>query len=139
MSSSAMPPAASGHFAGRSLSDLASDLRRQRSTAVGLVQHALNAITRLDRTVNAFVTVAAAWHAGRLAERPDLFDPEALERLRSAATLPAWKYVRAMRARARLADAVNALFERHDVLALPTVPLTAPLIDQRDTRLDGEQ
>ncbi|GAB3989538.1 amidase [Actinoallomurus acanthiterrae] len=82
---------------------------------------------------------AAAVHADRLAERPDLFDPEVLERLRSAAAVPAWKYVRALRARPRLADAVDALFEHHDVLALPTVPLTAPLIDQRDTLLDDRQ
>ncbi|MEV0403283.1 amidase [Actinoallomurus sp. NPDC050550] len=82
---------------------------------------------------------AAAVHADRLAERPDLFDPEVLERLRSAATVPAWKYVWALRARPRLADAVDALFERHDVLTLPTVPLTAPLIDQRNTRLDDRQ
>jgi Asp-tRNA(Asn)/Glu-tRNA(Gln) amidotransferase A subunit family amidase len=82
---------------------------------------------------------AAAVHADRLAERPDLYDPEVLERLRSAAGVPAWKYVQALRARPRLADAVDALFERHDVLALPTVPVTAPLIDQRDTQIDDRQ
>ncbi|GAA0345822.1 amidase [Actinoallomurus spadix] len=80
---------------------------------------------------------AAAVHAERLAERPDLFDPEVLDRLRAAATVPAWRYVRGLKARPRLADAVDALFERHDVLALPTVPIVAPLIDRREVDLDG--
>ncbi|MFG1956869.1 amidase [Nonomuraea sp. NPDC049028] len=80
---------------------------------------------------------AAAVHADRLAEAPELFDPELLERLRGAAEMPGWRYVRAMRARPRLAESVGALFERHDVLALPTVPLTAPFLGQRTTELDG--
>ncbi|MEU8248853.1 amidase [Nonomuraea sp. NPDC048916] len=80
----------------------------------------------------------AAVHAGRLAEAPELFDPEVLERLRVATEMPGWRYVRAMGARSRLAEVVaGALFGRHDVLALPTVPLTAPLLDQRETELDG--
>ncbi|MEU7743334.1 amidase [Nonomuraea sp. NPDC049158] len=79
----------------------------------------------------------AAVHADRLAEAPELFDPEVLERVRGAAELPGWRYVRAMRARPRLAESVGALFERHDVLALPTVPLTAPFLGQRATELDG--
>ncbi|MGI5489532.1 amidase [Microtetraspora malaysiensis] len=80
---------------------------------------------------------AAAVHAGRMAETPDLFDPEVLERLRGAAAVPAWRYVRALRTRPLLAEAVDGLFERHDVLALPTVPLTAPFLGQRETELDG--
>ncbi|MEV5708603.1 amidase [Actinoallomurus sp. NPDC052274] len=89
----------------------------------------------------AFVAIqsgeAPAVHAERLAERPGLFDPEVLERLRTAATVPAWRYVRGLRARPRLAAAVAALFENHDVLALPTVPITAPPIDRREVDLDG--
>ncbi|GGO66964.1 amidase [Nonomuraea cavernae] len=80
----------------------------------------------------------AAVHAGRLAEAPELFDPEVLERLRVAFEMPGWRYVRAMDERSRLAEIVGALFDRHDVLALPTVPLTAPPLDRRETRLGGE-
>ncbi|MEV4174099.1 amidase [Nonomuraea sp. NPDC049709] len=79
----------------------------------------------------------AAVHAERLAGAPELFDPEVLERLRVASDVPGWRYVRAMEARARLAGAAGALFEGHDVLALPTVPITAPPIDSRETEVEG--
>ncbi|TMS00537.1 amidase [Nonomuraea basaltis] len=80
---------------------------------------------------------AAAVHADRLAEAPELFDPEVLERLRAAAEVPGWRYVRAMDARAGLAEAVGALFGDHDVLALPTVPITAQPLGRRETEIDG--
>ncbi|WP_327582483.1 amidase [Nonomuraea sp. NBC_00507] len=79
----------------------------------------------------------AAVHAGRLATAPELFDSEVLERLRVAAEVPGWRYVRAMDTRAGLAAVVGALFDRHDVLALPTVPITAPPLGLRETEIDG--
>ncbi|MEQ4723857.1 amidase [Nonomuraea sp. B19D2] len=79
----------------------------------------------------------AAVHAERMADKPALFDSEVLERLRAAATVPGWRYVRAMRARPRLAEAVAALFERYDVLAMPTVPITAPPLGRREVEVDG--
>ncbi|MEO3801628.1 amidase [Nonomuraea sp. B1E8] len=82
---------------------------------------------------------AAAVHADRLAEAPELFDSEVLDRLRAAAEMPGWRYVRAMAARERLARTVGELFDRHDVLVLPAVPITAPLIGRRETVLDGEK
>ncbi|WP_433443968.1 amidase [Nonomuraea sp. CA-141351] len=77
---------------------------------------------------------AAAVHADRLAGAPELFGPEVLERLRTAAEIPGWRYVRAQAARSGFARDVGALFERHDVLALPTVPIVAPLLE---TEVDG--
>ncbi|MFC7385946.1 amidase [Sphaerisporangium rhizosphaerae] len=79
----------------------------------------------------------AAVHATRLAQAPDLFDAEVLERLRGATEMPGWRYVLAMEARPRLAEAVGALFARHEVLALPTVPITAPPIGTREVELHG--
>ncbi|WP_052422749.1 amidase [Nonomuraea candida] len=76
-------------------------------------------------------------HAERLARAPELFDPEVLERLRAAAELPGWRYVRALRARERLAGAVAALFGGHDVIALPTVPIVAPPLDRREIEVAG--
>ncbi|TMR11568.1 amidase [Nonomuraea turkmeniaca] len=86
-------------------------------------------------TIQSCETVAV--HADRLAAAPELFDPEVLERLRVAAEVPGWRYVRAMDARAALADAVGALFDHHDVLALPTVPIIAPPLGLRETEIDG--
>ncbi|WP_242614012.1 amidase [Actinomadura roseirufa] len=80
---------------------------------------------------------AAAVHADRLAHAPDLFDPEVLDRLRHAAAVPGWRYVRAMADRERFIARAGALFERCDVLALPTVPVTAPRLGERTVRIDG--
>ncbi|PZG13757.1 amidase [Nonomuraea aridisoli] len=80
---------------------------------------------------------AAAVHADRLERDPGLFDPELLERLRVAAGLPGWRYVRAMEARTRLAALADVLFARHDVVALPTVPIVAPPLDRREMEVDG--
>jgi Asp-tRNA(Asn)/Glu-tRNA(Gln) amidotransferase A subunit family amidase len=80
----------------------------------------------------------AAVHADRLSGAPELFDPEVLERLRVAMEVPGWRYVRAMDARAGLAEAVETLFDGHDVLALPTVPITAPSLHRREMEIDGE-
>ncbi|GAA3652135.1 amidase [Nonomuraea antimicrobica] len=80
---------------------------------------------------------AASVHAERLSDAPELFGSELLERLRAAAEVPGWRHVRALAARERLAGEFGALFERHDVLALPTVPLTAPPLDRREVEPAG--
>ncbi|WP_433438143.1 amidase [Nonomuraea sp. CA-141351] len=79
----------------------------------------------------------AAVHADRMADQPSLFDSELLQRLRTAATVPGWRYVRALRARTRLAEAAGALFEHHDVIAMPTVPITAPPLGRRELEVGG--
>jgi aspartyl-tRNA(Asn)/glutamyl-tRNA(Gln) amidotransferase subunit A len=78
-----------------------------------------------------------AVHADRMAKRPSLFDGEVLQRLRAAATISQRRYVRALETRTRLADTVGALFEHHDVLALPTVPVTAPSLGCRQLDVGG--
>ncbi|MEV4397057.1 amidase [Nonomuraea sp. NPDC049607] len=80
---------------------------------------------------------ATAVHADRMAAAPGLFDPEVLDRLGAAMDLPAWAYVKALDERPALAAAAQALFDDHDVLALPTVPLVAPPLGERGTELDG--
>ncbi|MEU6723998.1 amidase [Nonomuraea wenchangensis] len=81
----------------------------------------------------------AAVHAGRLATAPGLFDPEVLDRLRLAAEVPAWRYVRALEARRELEEHAEALFGPYDVLATPTVPILAPPIGAREAELGGER
>ncbi|MFI7439610.1 amidase [Nonomuraea indica] len=76
-------------------------------------------------------------HAGRMADDPGLFDAEVLGRLRAAATVPARRYAPAMRTRTRLIAAIGGLFGHDDVLATPTVPITAPLLGRRELDLDG--
>ncbi|MGW0811238.1 amidase [Nonomuraea sp. NPDC002799] len=103
---------------------------------VRLPAGAAEALRETYTVIQSCETVAV--HAGRLADAPELFDPEVLERLRVAAGTPGWKYVQALEGRQALADAVvAALFEHHDVIALPTVPITAPPLLRREMELDG--
>ncbi|NYI99631.1 aspartyl-tRNA(Asn)/glutamyl-tRNA(Gln) amidotransferase subunit A [Nocardioides thalensis] len=80
---------------------------------------------------------AHAQHAHRIATRPDLFDPEVLERLEAAAKVPAWKYTRALDRRDELRRAVLRQFGTADVLVTPTTPISAPLLDQREIDMGG--
>lgn len=72
-----------------------------------------------------------AVHADRLDAAPDRFDPETLDRLRAAAHVRGWQYVRALADRERGRSHVAALLARHPVLAQPTVPIVAPLLQTR--------
>ncbi|MEW1685757.1 amidase [Streptomyces sp. NPDC093594] len=80
---------------------------------------------------------AFAIHADRVHDRPDLFDAEVLERLRSASETPGWRLVRAHQAREAARERVNSLFEHFDLLASPTVGTTAPLIGDREVTVNG--
>ncbi|GLY89512.1 amidase [Actinoallomurus iriomotensis] len=72
-----------------------------------------------------------AVHADRMATAADLYDEEVAERLRGAARVRGWEYVRACDLRDRAREAVAALLRVHDLLALPTVPIPAPPLDAR--------
>lgn len=80
---------------------------------------------------------AFATHADRVRDRPDLFDAEVLDRLRTASETPGWRLVRALRAREVAREEVNGLLERFDLLASPTVGITAPLIGERQVTVNG--
>ncbi len=80
---------------------------------------------------------AYAIHAERVATAPGLFRDDVLARLRVAEQVRGWEYVRAREDQRRATAAVTALFDDHDVLALPTVPVTAPPVGARRGRLDG--
>lgn len=75
---------------------------------------------------------AYAVHQQRVQDAPDLFDGEVLERLRVASRVEGWRYVQALRARSTLQRATTRRVHRVDVLLLPTVPICAPQVDQRD-------
>ncbi|WP_433251967.1 amidase [Streptosporangium sp. CA-135522] len=78
-----------------------------------------------------------AVHAERVARQPHLFDPEVLERLRQAGRTAGWQHVRALAERERIAEEVSELFDRFDVLAMPTVPVVAPALGTRTIDIDG--
>ncbi|MDA8369655.1 MAG: amidase [Nocardiopsaceae bacterium] len=98
-------------------------------------------LTDLEALHEVFLAIqsseAYAVHADRVEQAPELFDPEVLERLRAAAEVPGWRYVRALTARAQARRTVARLLDGYDLLALPTVPLTAPPIGHRTAEING--
>ena len=71
---------------------------------------------------------AAAIHADWLDSRADAFDPRVLQRIRGGASVTAPAYVRTLRRRAALVVMAASRLDACDVLALPTVPMVAPLL-----------
>lgn len=80
----------------------------------------------VDAGMTIMVAESADYHRQRLAERPDLFGEDVLEVLALADDLLATGYVRAQRLRHVLRAEMLAVLAEVDVLALPTMPCTAP-------------
>ncbi|ARP81932.1 hypothetical protein CAL12_14645 [Bordetella genomosp. 8] len=74
-------------------------------------------------------------HAERLAREPGKFDPEVRQRLEAAGGVSGWEYVRAQREAVGLRAAMDELFLHYDVLLMPAVPVPAPALDERGTRV----
>jgi 1-carboxybiuret hydrolase len=78
---------------------------------------------------------AYAIHADRVANAPELFDEELLARIKRAEHVRGWQYVRALEDRRRAIATIPDLFAHHDLLALPTIAVTAPPIGGRSGRI----
>ena len=70
-------------------------------------------------------------HAERIKGASAQYDPEVLERLRASAEVRGWELLRAWRLREQLRRDFAGIFEHADVLAMPTVAITAPALQQR--------
>jgi aspartyl-tRNA(Asn)/glutamyl-tRNA(Gln) amidotransferase subunit A len=66
---------------------------------------------------------AVANHEGRSTEA---YQPDVRQRLREAAAVPAWRYVRARAEAVRITSATEDLLGTVDAVLLPTVPIVAP-------------
>lgn len=78
-----------------------------------------------------------AWHRELLARAKDRYDPRIAERLERGRKIGAADYIWLLQQRERLIAAMQARAARFDVLMMPTVPITAPLIVdlERDSEL----
>jgi aspartyl-tRNA(Asn)/glutamyl-tRNA(Gln) amidotransferase subunit A len=81
---------------------------------------------------------SASVHERWLAERPQDYGPETLDRLRQGQFVTATQYLRAQKVRGLVLGEYARLFTRLDVLVLPSVPAVAPRIGQASIDLDGE-
>ncbi len=70
------------------------------------------------------------YHAKYLETGPELYGADVRRRIQPGREMPAVDYVTAERARVALKSAVAEVFEHVDLLVLPALPITAPLIEQ---------
>jgi len=68
----------------------------------------------------------ASGHREALEKRPETFSPKTREFLERGLTMPASDYVRAKEVQRRMRNESAEIFERFDVILLPTAPTTAP-------------
>lgn len=71
----------------------------------------------------------AAFHRGRLAERPDRFGADVRQRLETGAALTSGEYALARRTQTEGRRRFELFFEKWDILLLPTTPIPAPPIE----------
>ena len=80
---------------------------------------------------------AAAYHARTIESVPHLYTPPVRQRIELARYVLAEDYVRAQEVREALRREVDAALEGCDVLALPTLPIPAPVIGQASAEIGG--
>ena len=82
---------------------------------------------------------AAAVHLPWLRTRLADYGADVRARLLAGLLLPATAYPTGLRARGWLAEQVQPLFERYDLLAAPTMPIVAPLIGEDPVEVAGKR
>jgi aspartyl-tRNA(Asn)/glutamyl-tRNA(Gln) amidotransferase subunit A len=99
----------------------------------------LSELFRAYRGVQMPEATAAHTEAGWWPQRADLYSPTVRSRLEAGGKLPATEYVQAQRLRCAFSEGMRALMQRVHALALPTLPILPPRIDQLDqpVRLGG--
>ncbi len=80
---------------------------------------------------------AYAVHEERLKAEPDRFDDQGLERLLRGENLEAHRYANAQQRKLRSVEEFSRALADVDVLITPAVPITATLIGQRETSIEG--
>ena len=70
-------------------------------------------------------------HENRFYQHPDAWDDEVYARLQQASTITTPMYEEALQYKKRAAEEARAIFESVDIFFTPTVPITAPLINER--------
>ncbi|HEV2357009.1 MAG TPA: amidase [bacterium] len=80
---------------------------------------------------------ATSVHERWLAERPQDYGPETLERLRQGYFVTGTQYLRAQKARGLMLEEFTELLRRVDALVLPSTPIVAPGIGQTTVEFGG--
>jgi aspartyl-tRNA(Asn)/glutamyl-tRNA(Gln) amidotransferase subunit A len=97
----------------------------------------LDEILRAQRLILA--AEAYAVHEERLKESPELFGEEVRERLIAGEPLRAHRYAAAQQTRRRSRESFLRALSEVEVLLVPTAPITAPEIRQREVEIGGRK
>ena len=92
----------------------------------------LNDLFRAYRGVQMPEATAAHIEAGWWPAHADAYSPTVRSRLEMGGQVPAAEYIQAQRLRRIFSEKMRALMQRVDALALPTLPILPPHIDQLD-------
>ena len=89
--------------------------------------------------VSAAITTAeaAAVHGDRVVAEGERFDPAVRRRIETGFFVSAPAYVRAQRARVLLTRRMTEVLDRVDLIAMPTVPMPAPLREAESVAIGG--
>lgn len=79
-----------------------------------------------------------AVHQQRCQQNPELFDEEVHQRLEASALVRGWEYVQALEEKRTINHLLQNLFYRYDLLCLPTCPITAPPVNVREVKIQGQ-
>ncbi|HHX4812406.1 TPA: amidase [Yersinia enterocolitica] len=76
-------------------------------------------------------------HEYRVKNNPKAYQQETLERLLLSQHVKGWEYVRAKKGQHQLQIKLNKIFRKYDVLVMPTVPIYAPKLYERELSIEG--
>ncbi len=117
-------------------------LRRLRRLGVAVERRSLPALdfyASIQRRYPGWIAVPEAFavHRDRISSSADRYDPTILRRIESGRAFSAADYIHGMSLRAELCTAFAEQTQRYDAVAMPTVPVLAPRIDQARQILDA--
>ncbi|MEJ8570653.1 amidase [Microbaculum marinum] len=117
---------------GRSFETALSRLSEAGATLVEVVLDDLGKLPELSAGGGIVGAEAAPIHADTVARAGDRYDPRVLARIEFAQKLTSADHRRLLRRRAELIDAIAGECFGFDALAMPTVPIVAPLFSEFD-------
>ncbi len=118
--------------------DLAIEIIAKAGAQISRV--AVPEFTEIEQTAKVATFAATEgfeWHRELMARANDRYDPRVAERLERGSKINAADYLWLVRRREQLISSVRSRMAMFDVIAMPTVPIIAPLIDdlERDAEL----
>jgi aspartyl-tRNA(Asn)/glutamyl-tRNA(Gln) amidotransferase subunit A len=82
---------------------------------------------------------AYPYHADWLAQKPELYGEDLRSRLEQSAGMSAFTYIQAQRKRREYAEMMERVLDSVHLLLTPTLPVTAPRIDQKQVQLGNRR